>query len=59
MHMQQFQIGDVVKLKSGGPSMTVTAIDQGNGYVTASWFADFAEKPLWDEFHPATLEHSR
>jgi uncharacterized protein YodC (DUF2158 family) len=32
------QVGSVVKLKSGGPAMTVNRID-GNGTVDVAWFA--------------------
>lgn len=32
-----FKIGDVVQLKSGGPKMTVSAIDKGK--VFTKWFA--------------------
>ncbi|NPU86567.1 MAG: DUF2158 domain-containing protein [Syntrophaceae bacterium] len=33
----EFKIGDVVRLKSGGPKMTVTAVH--DNFVTAAWFA--------------------
>ena len=35
----QFKIGDIVRLKSGGPDMTVNELpDQYNGY-RCQWFA--------------------
>jgi uncharacterized protein YodC (DUF2158 family) len=34
----KIKIGDVVRLKSGGPVMTVTAIDKNE--VTCKWFND-------------------
>lgn len=33
-----FSIGDIVLLKSGGPSMTVKVVDGDN--VTCTWFAN-------------------
>lgn len=33
-----FQIGDVVKLKSGGPSMTVTQLGLTHSRVECAWF---------------------
>ena len=35
---QQFQIGDVVQLKSGGPTMTVVGEHQGD--LLCRWFAN-------------------
>jgi len=34
----EFEVGDVVFLISGGPGMTVFAIDKEKGTVTATWF---------------------
>lgn len=48
-----FQAGDVVRLKSGGPSMTVTAVKGDEVWVT--WF-DKEQKPQQTYFKPATLE---
>ena len=33
-----FKIGDVVRLKSGGPLMTITAEEDEKGFVHATWF---------------------
>ncbi|MEB3304956.1 MAG: DUF2158 domain-containing protein [Cyanobacteriota bacterium] len=33
-----FKIGDVVQLKSGGPMMTITSMEEGNDIVHALWF---------------------
>jgi uncharacterized protein YodC (DUF2158 family) len=33
-----FTIGDVVKLKSGGPVMTVDSFDENNSRVWCIWF---------------------
>jgi uncharacterized protein YodC (DUF2158 family) len=35
-----FKVGDVVRLKSGGPKMTVTAVGTGGfqGIVACQWF---------------------
>jgi uncharacterized protein YodC (DUF2158 family) len=35
----QFQIGDVVRLRSGGPAMTVSA-QHSNGKYNCQWFVD-------------------
>lgn len=38
---EQFKVGDNVRLKSGGPTMTVTAVgpdDTGTIWVSCSWF---------------------
>jgi uncharacterized protein YodC (DUF2158 family) len=37
LKMHSFHEGDVVKLKSGGPALTVILI-QGDGLVTCKWF---------------------
>ena len=37
MNENQFKAGDVVRLKSGGPKMTVVP-DIGNGRVNCRWF---------------------
>ena len=34
----EFEVGDVVSLISGGPDMTISAIDEEKGTVTATWF---------------------
>ena len=34
----EFEVGDVVSLISGGPDMTIRAIDKDKGTVTATWF---------------------
>jgi uncharacterized protein YodC (DUF2158 family) len=38
---QKFQVGDVVKLKSGGPDMTVKSCHAGDDYeiYDCQWFA--------------------
>jgi uncharacterized protein YodC (DUF2158 family) len=48
-----FKIGDVVKLKSGGPKMTVSTIKDGEVWCT--WFEDDKlARPYW--FAPDMLE---
>jgi uncharacterized protein YodC (DUF2158 family) len=40
--MDEFKIGDLVQLKSGGPAMTVTEVPDGLGdaVVWCKWFAN-------------------
>ena len=39
MFAEQFSVGDVVQLKSGGPKMTVTTISSGNrDDLYCKWF---------------------
>jgi uncharacterized protein YodC (DUF2158 family) len=59
--MERFQIGDVVRFKSGGPCMTITALGAYSGWTmrpsdTAScrWFE--GEKPQETVFDMALLE---
>ena len=52
----QIQKGDVVKLNSGGPAITVSAIGPdkwGNQAVHCVWFD--GTKKLTDSFDPATV----
>ncbi|AQS50573.1 hypothetical protein PAEH1_01600 [Paenalcaligenes hominis] len=35
---EMFQIGDVVKLNSGGPAMTITQLGLTHGRVECAWF---------------------
>lgn len=57
--MKNFNIGDVVILKSGGPPMTVHNIGEYpasglNPGVLCVWFSE--RQKLEDVFHPNTLE---
>lgn len=54
--MSTFSIGDVVRLKSGSPSMTVTSIDTRSGSPTAwtTWFSGSEAKH--GDFPVAALE---
>lgn len=45
--MNQIRVGDVVRLKSGGPAMTVTAIED-SGKVECSYFASSNEMFSFD-----------
>ena len=50
--VDQFKPGDIVKLKSGGPAMTVTQIvttDRGRLQVWCKWFDD---NRLTENFFP-------
>lgn len=35
----KYKVGAIVRLKSGGPSMTVNSIRDSDGHVWCSWFA--------------------
>jgi uncharacterized protein YodC (DUF2158 family) len=54
----EFNVGDLVKLKSGGPLMTVSEVDGDE--VTCVWFpqADYSELREAD-FADATLEKGK
>lgn len=51
---QAFQPGDVVRLKSGGPTMTVAVITDRGG-IRCTWFPS-DEKAMRDTFNPTSLE---
>ena len=40
----QFQVGDVVQLKSGGPHMTIQYVSKETEDVTCVWFEGTTEK---------------
>jgi uncharacterized protein YodC (DUF2158 family) len=52
--MAQFKEGETVRLKSGGPLMTVKNV-QTNGDLWCEWF-DKSEKLQGNSFKPGTLE---
>jgi uncharacterized protein YodC (DUF2158 family) len=37
---ERFKIGQIVRLKSGGPKMTVGFIDHNNGMCRCQWFTE-------------------
>ena len=50
--MAQFNKGDVVRLKSGGPAMTVSFVDD-KGKLECWWFpTPTSDKPAWVSFQP-------
>ena len=54
---EQFDVGDVVQLKSGGPIMTVSGISQlssGGEAVRCQWFEK--NKPMRGAFKAAMLK---
>jgi len=51
---QEFKIGDIVRLKSGGPDMTVQRFDVAYAYYTCQWFA--GKKLESGDFKEASLE---
>ena len=61
MATQSFKIGDVVQLKSGGPKMTVQALNvglMGTGEdLSCVWFVGTKQES--GHFHPDTVELAR
>jgi uncharacterized protein YodC (DUF2158 family) len=54
--MPAFKEGDVVQLKSGGPTMTIIALENSSGEATCSWWE--GRKPTEDIFDVVALELS-
>jgi uncharacterized protein YodC (DUF2158 family) len=54
MSAHKFGIGDVVKLKSGGPDMTIDAKSERVETVLCKWFVGRSLRAK--VFHPAELE---
>lgn len=52
--MKEFQVGDTVQLKSGGPKMTITYICLGNE-VETMWFGEVFQKVEKGRFPIAVL----
>jgi uncharacterized protein YodC (DUF2158 family) len=55
--MDQFKVGDVVELKSGGPKMTVEDVTSWQGKAKCVWFEGAQAKE--EIFEVATLRISR
>ena len=53
MTQKNYQIGDLVQLKSGGPTMTVTGV-VGPRFVECKWFS--GSKCEVDQFPKAALQ---
>lgn len=51
MEPKPFKVGDVVRLNSGSPDLTVVNINED--YVTCTWTED--SQPVTHAFPPATL----
>ncbi len=56
--MSKFKAGDVVKLKSGGTSMTVQGDGTTEGWVYCEWLSSDGKKQ-GSQFHPDMLELAR
>ena len=54
MTTPKYEVGDVVRLKSGGPLMTVQQATYADNIV-CTWF-DENNKRLSEGFHPRTLQ---
>ncbi|MCB2191787.1 MAG: DUF2158 domain-containing protein [Deltaproteobacteria bacterium] len=52
--MATFKAGDIVRLKSGGPKMTVRSIDTNHGLIYCQWFDN--KKMFQESFVPESLE---
>jgi len=53
---QELKIGDTVRLKSGGPKMTVAKLEDKYGQIYCVWFAGEYDKVYHDYFQPDTLQ---
>lgn len=54
----EFEVGDVVKLTSGGPDMTVTALhNHMRESINCAWFDGVVL--IYGHFDPTTLRHKR
>ena len=53
---QKLKIGDVVRLKSGGPKMTVAKPEDKYGQVKCVWFTGDFSKQHFDNFSPGVLK---
>lgn len=51
----KFELGDVVRLKSGGPEMTV--VDLREGFVLCMWYSEERRMETVD-FIPESLEYA-
>lgn len=54
MDIKDFRVSSIVKLKSGGPEMTVNHIQNGTGQIECSWFEE--TKHTFKEFDYKTLD---
>jgi uncharacterized protein YodC (DUF2158 family) len=51
-----FSVGDLVRLLSGGPAMTIIDIASDGARVTCAWFVDGNGQYFQGEFNPAFLK---
>lgn len=58
---RDFTVGDVVRLKSGGPTMTVSSDDRSKGLLHCIWFnqANGVHTVEGKTFKPETLQASK
>lgn len=55
--MQKLKMGDVVKLKSGGPKMTICGIkEEDRSAINCVWFASDYDGPFYNSFFESNLE---
>lgn len=53
---QAFKVGDVVRLKSDGPKMTVIYISEDGTTISCTWFVSSGSKPETGSFPAEALE---
>lgn len=53
--LDMFELGDVVRLKSGGPSMTV--VGKREGYLLCMWYVEEEHAMSSTDFIPECLVH--
>lgn len=60
--MAEFKVGDIVRLKSGGPRMTVETVGEDmakQSFVSCAWFNTTPQgsEKLTETFPPEALQH--
>lgn len=56
MKLTDFKIGDIVELKSGGPKMTVSVINDEENTIGCTWFKDQTSHPTTHSFNPELIK---
>jgi uncharacterized protein YodC (DUF2158 family) len=53
--MPVFNVGDIVRLRSGSPRLTVEGDAERNGYVRVTWIGYGTNAPHFAEYRPEML----